>query len=68
VANLQGVKTTAILSRMDNPIGNMIGNALEIAEVIECLHGGGPTPLVNLIEVLGEPSHCNLALPSLAYR
>jgi len=53
VANLQGVRTTAVLSRMDSPIGNKVGNALEIIEVIECLHGGGPRPLVNLINDLG---------------
>ena len=56
VANLQGVKTTAVLSRMTDPIGNMIGNALEVAEVIECLHGGGPKPLTNLTEQLGKSS------------
>jgi hypothetical protein len=39
---------------MTNPIGNKIGNALEIAEVIECLHGGGPKALTNLIEQLGK--------------
>jgi len=53
VGNLQGVQTTAVLSRMDSPIGNMVGNALEIVEVIKCLHGGGPRPLVNLISDLG---------------
>lgn len=53
VANLQGVKTTALLTRMDTSLGNMVGNALEIAEVIECLRGVGPTPLVNLIQSLG---------------
>lgn len=62
MANLQGVKTTALLSRMDNPLGNMVGNALEIAEVIECLNGGGPKHLTNLIEQLGKSRRINLLL------
>lgn len=61
VANLQGVKTTALLTRMDTSLGNMVGNALEIAEVIECLRGVGPTPLVNLIQSLGK--HYSMCRP-----
>lgn len=40
-----GVRTTAVLSRMDTPLGRSAGNALEITESIEALNGGGPNDL-----------------------
>jgi len=40
-----GVRTTAVLSRMDTPLGRSAGNALEITESIEALNGGGPDDL-----------------------
>ena len=55
-----GVVTTAVLSNMNQPLGRAIGNSLEIAESIECLHGKGPEDLVNLTCVLGK----NESLPS----
>jgi len=38
------VKTSSLLSPMDEPLGRNVGNALEIAECIEILQGGGPPP------------------------
>ena len=49
-----GIKTTALLTRMDNPMGRNIGNALEVVEAIECLNGGGPADLVGLTCQLGK--------------
>ena len=51
-----GIKTTALLTRMDNPMGRNIGNALEVVEAIECLNGGGPADLVGLTCQLGKPN------------
>jgi pyrimidine-nucleoside phosphorylase len=37
-----GIKTTGIISNMDQPLGQMIGNAVEVIESIDVLKGGGP--------------------------
>ena len=47
--NLMGIKTTAVLTEMDNPLGFMSGNALEIIESIEILNGSGPQDCIELI-------------------
>ncbi|BBY65297.1 thymidine phosphorylase [Mycolicibacterium helvum] len=44
----QGVPTRALLTDMDIPLGRTIGNALEVAESLEVLAGGGPDDVVEL--------------------
>jgi pyrimidine-nucleoside phosphorylase len=43
-----GVETHAVLNPMDQPLGRTAGNALEVAECVEVLHGGGPSDLIEL--------------------
>ncbi|WP_127842421.1 thymidine phosphorylase [Actinomyces wuliandei] len=43
-----GVRTRALLTDMSTPLGLTVGNALEVAEAVEVLAGGGPTDVVDL--------------------
>ena len=42
------VEVSHLLTPMDEPLGWCAGNALEVAEAVECLHGGGPPDMVKL--------------------
>ncbi|MEB3052007.1 thymidine phosphorylase [Mycolicibacter sp. MYC123] len=43
-----GVPTRAVLTDMNTPLGATVGNALEVAEALEVLAGGGPADVVAL--------------------
>jgi thymidine phosphorylase len=43
-----GVKTTALLTRMDVPLGRCVGNALEVAESVATLRGEGAADLLEV--------------------
>ncbi|WP_067843245.1 thymidine phosphorylase [Nocardia lijiangensis] len=50
-----GVRTVALLTAMDTPLGRTAGNALEVAESVEVLAGGGPADVVALtLALAGE--------------
>ena len=44
----QGVDTRALLTDMDRPLGLAVGNAVEVAESLDVLAGGGPPDVVEL--------------------
>jgi len=48
-----GVSTTAVITNMDSPVGQAIGNSLEVYESLDCLRGGGPADLRELVCVEG---------------
>lgn len=49
-----GLQCMAVISDMNQPLGNKIGNALEIEESIDVLKGKGPADLTELVLTLGS--------------
>jgi thymidine phosphorylase len=49
-----GIRTVALLTDMSTPLGRTAGNALEVAEALEVLAGGGPPDVVELTVALAR--------------
>jgi thymidine phosphorylase len=49
-----GVKTRALVTAMDVPLGLTAGNALEVRESVEVLAGGGPADVIELTVLLAR--------------
>jgi thymidine phosphorylase len=49
-----GVRTVALVTAMDRPLGRSAGNAVEVAESVEVLAGGGPADVVELTLALAR--------------
>jgi len=54
LGNRSGVKTRALVTAMDVPLGLTAGNALEVRESVEVLAGGGPADVVELTILLAR--------------
>jgi thymidine phosphorylase len=48
------IKVAALLTSMDVPLGRAVGNALEVAEAVEVLAGGGPADLIEVTVALAR--------------
>ena len=58
IGQAQGVRTLALLTAMDWPLGHSAGNSLEVIECIETLKGRGPGDLRNLsVELAARMVH-----------
>jgi thymidine phosphorylase len=54
LGNAGGVRTVALLTDMSTPLGLAVGNAVEVAESVEVLSGGGPADVVELTLALAR--------------
>ncbi len=54
IGRLNGRNVRAVLSSMAQPLGHMVGNAMEVTEAIGCLRGEGPADLLELCLVLAQ--------------
>jgi pyrimidine-nucleoside phosphorylase len=52
--NALGIDTQALITQMDQPLGQAIGNWLEVLEVIRALQGNGPDDLMEITLALGS--------------
>jgi pyrimidine-nucleoside phosphorylase len=48
IGNASGVKTEAIITAMESPLGHAVGNAMEVIECVEVLKGRGPRDLIDV--------------------
>jgi thymidine phosphorylase len=60
-----GVRTVALLTGMSTPLGRTAGNALEVAESVEVLAGGGPEDVVELTLALAREMLAGAGLPDI---
>ncbi len=54
IGKRMGKIVVALITSMEQPLGNMIGNSIEVIESIECLKGNGPKDLMEVSIALSE--------------
>ncbi|QPP10611.1 thymidine phosphorylase [Streptomyces bathyalis] len=63
LGNDHGLRTRALITDMDTPLGATVGNALEVRESVEVLAGGGPADVVELTLALAREMLAAAGLP-----
>jgi len=57
-----GLTTSILQTSMAEPLGNAVGHALEVRESIDCLMGGGPEDLRELVVAFGSEILCSTGI------
>jgi thymidine phosphorylase len=65
LGSAHGVRTVALVTDMDTPLGRTAGNALEVAEAVDVLAGGGPSDVVELTLALAHEMLAGAGLPDI---
>lgn len=63
IGRLSGLNVRAVLSGMAQPLGRMVGNAMEVEEAVRCLSGEGPADLLELTLALAAEVLAAARLP-----
>jgi pyrimidine-nucleoside phosphorylase len=66
VGEAMGVETHTVLNPMNEPLGQTVGNALEVREAIDTLRGGGPADLRKIVIKLAAKVTTNAKAAQLA--
>jgi pyrimidine-nucleoside phosphorylase len=54
IGTASGKSVRALLTAMEEPLGRTVGNALEVAESVDCLKGRGPADVMEVTYALGQ--------------
>ena len=54
IGTMAGRDTTAVITDMNEPLGNAVGNILEVEEAVECLKGNGEKRLMEVSKILAS--------------
>ena len=49
-----GIETTCFITNMSIPLGQAVGNGLEVIESVDILKGGGPADVIELVTSQGN--------------
>jgi len=53
IGTMAGKSMAAVITDMDQPLGNAVGNSLEVTEAVSALSGNGPADLMEVVYALG---------------
>jgi thymidine phosphorylase len=65
IGGQHGVPVSALLTSMSTPLGSAVGNAVEVAESVDVLKGGGPADIVDLTVALAREMLALAGLPDV---